>query len=474
MQFTRRYWATVALVALPAVWAAILERPVALVGAVGVTAWLVAYQYRFVRTTGEVLSDLTVAVESERTRITAEAQTTAVLTARTDRQTELRTQISADAPVGAHSSGATVRLEPGTREVEQVFEVDWPVAGQFTFAQPSVTVTDPLGLFSEMTTLGTAPTVTVEPRAQSDIHVGEGGSQLGGFGEHETDLPGGGLTPAEVRQYQPGDSIRQIDWKATARLAEPHVREFEGETDLETVLLVDHRETMAAGTAGERKVDFARQVALAMVENAQRNGDPVASEFVGDEGITERFDLGTASDHYRAINAHLRMLEPTASGDGAADTTLIEPARARTMAATLTGKTPFDRKLRPFFDITTNYVERVATRPLFRSVQTAATRYPGEVRTIIITDDEHRTELREAVKLAQRGGGRVVVFVTPTVLYAEGGIGAVEAAYNRYTAFEEFRRELAALPRVSAFEVGPADRVQTVLEAGQSQERVSQ
>ncbi|WP_277543748.1 DUF58 domain-containing protein [Haloarcula laminariae] len=475
MEFTRRYWATVALVALLAVWATVLERPLLVVGAGGVTAWLLVYQYRFVRTTGTALAALDIVLQTARTRVTAEERTAGFLAVRTDVSTELTIQVSADAPVGARSSGATVVLTPGTHESEQVFEVAWPVAGQFSFDQPTVTVTDPLGLFAETTQLGTAPTVTVEPRAQSDLHVGEGGTQLlGGFGEHETDATGSGHTPAEVRKYLPGDSVRQIDWKATARLAEPHVREFEGETDLETVLVVDHRHSMAMGTAGERKLDFARQVALALLENAQRKDDPLASTFVGDEGITERFDLGTARDHYRAIDTHLRTLEPTASVDSGAGAPMVDPARARVTAASLDGDTPFDRKLRPFFEQTTNYVERIATQPLFTTVRSVVNRRSGTVRTIIVTDDEHRTELREAVKLAQHGGGHVVVFLAPSVLYEDGGFGIVESAYDRYTAFEEFRRELASLPRVSAFEVGPADRLSSVLEAGRSQRRVRQ
>jgi len=92
--------------------------------------------------------------------------------------------------------------------------------------------------------------------------------------------------------------------------------------------------------------------------------------------------------------------------------------------------------------------------------------HTGTARTIIITDDEHRAELRETVKLARRGGGRVAVFLTPSALYEDRRVGALEAAYERYVEFEQFRQELASVPSVSAFEVGPADRLQQVLAAG--------
>jgi len=52
------------------------------------------------------------------------------------------------------------------------------------------------------------------------------------------------------------------------------------------------------------------------------------------------------------------------------------------------------------------------------------------------------------------------------VLYEPGGLADLERAYDRYLAFEEFRRELAKLDGVTALEVGPADRLSAVLEAG--------
>jgi len=473
MQFTRRYWATAAVVGLLAVWAAVLARPLLLVGAAGVAAWLLLYQYRFVRTTGETVTRLAVDLQVDRTRVTARERTSGLLAVDIDSPTELTVRVSAAAPVGARSDGAVCHLGPGDRDSQAGFEVAWPVAGQFAFERPTVTVGDPLGLFAETTALGSAPTVTVEPRAQRDIHVGEGGTQLlAGVGEHSTDVAGGGFTPAEVREYLPGDSVRQIDWKATARLGEPHVREFEGETDLETVLLVDHRQSMATGGAGERKLDFARQVALALLGNAKRNGDPLACACIGDEGVTARFDTGAAEQHYRAIDAHLRALEPTTDGGRQDEPTTVTPDRARETAASLDGDTAFDRQLRPFFETTTGYVERVETRPLCASVRSSAARRSGTVRTTIVTDDERPTELREAVKLAR--GGPVVVFLTPSVLYGTDGLGAVETAYERYADFEQFRRDLAAVPGVNAFEVGPADRLSRVLDAGRDRRRARQ
>jgi len=136
MQFTRRYWATAAVVGLLAVWAAVLARPLLLVGAAGVAAWLLLYQYRFVRTTGETVTRLAVDLQVDRTRVTARERTSGLLAVDIDSPTELTVRVSAAAPVGARSDGAVCHLGPGDRDSQAGFEVAWPVAGQFAFERP--------------------------------------------------------------------------------------------------------------------------------------------------------------------------------------------------------------------------------------------------------------------------------------------------------------------------------------------------
>jgi hypothetical protein len=106
---------------------------------------------------------------------------------------------------------------------------------------------------------------------------------------------------------------------------------------------------------------------------------------------------------------------------------------------------------------------------LFQAARLATSRNTGTTRTIIITDDENRTALRETVKVARRGDGQVLVFLTPSALFTDDSIRDVDAAYRRYTQFEQFRRDLTSLPRVKAFEVGPADQLARILTAGRVQ-----
>ena len=66
-------------------------------------------------------------------------------------------------------------------------------------------------------------------------------------GRHASRLRGRGLTFEELRRYRPGDDIRSIDWRATARLRAAHVRVYSEERDRPVLLVVDQRTTMFFG-----------------------------------------------------------------------------------------------------------------------------------------------------------------------------------------------------------------------------------
>jgi uncharacterized protein (DUF58 family) len=92
-------------------------------------------------------------------------------------------------------------------------------------------------------------------------------------GEHLTPQTGSGTELAMIRPYFPGDDVRHIDWMATARLQEPHVRVHVGERALTTWLVLDVSASMAFGTADRRKTDVAEGVALAVGHVSTRRGN---------------------------------------------------------------------------------------------------------------------------------------------------------------------------------------------------------
>jgi uncharacterized protein (DUF58 family) len=469
MRITERYAVLAGVSAVTAAWGVLLAQPTALVGSAAIVAWLLTMQYRFRSQVSDVSAALRVTQTVDSPRVVTDDTTHGTVSLTTDRPTPVSITARVQPPISSNSAGATCTLPAGEQHAQQPFEVTWPVAGEYELKPLTLTYTDSRELFEHELTAGTTPTVTVEPRAPRNVHVGEGGTQIAsGFGAHDTGRTGSGLKPAELRRYVPGDTADQIDWKATARLTEPYVREFESQTDIETVLLVDHRHVMGDGPDGETKLAFARQVALALVAAAKDLGDPLGYYAVGDEGLTTTLAPDTTASHYRRITDHLHTLTPTtAPGTDKAPT--ADPVRARRVAPRLESQTQFDTRLRPFFEASDPYVHRVSDRPVFHAAEVIAARHTGTTRTIILTDDTDRTPVVEAVKAAQQGSGDVFVYLLPSALFAAGSMQDITSAYEQYTTFESFRRDLAALPRVRAFEVGPNDRLTRILTAGGQQ-----
>jgi uncharacterized protein (DUF58 family) len=92
-------------------------------------------------------------------------------------------------------------------------------------------------------------------------------------GEHRAASTGVAMELAQVRPYQPGDDVRLIDWNATARMNEPHVRLHVAERTLTTWLVYDVSPSMSFGTALRRKADVAEGVVLAVGHVSSRRGN---------------------------------------------------------------------------------------------------------------------------------------------------------------------------------------------------------
>lgn len=474
---TRRLWATLALAAFLAVLAVATADVLLLGGAALVGVWVLVRQYRFVHAVTETSETLAIEQSVAHSSARTGASVPLTLAATRDTATHLELTVEAGLPTGATVDAddpVAITLEPGETQAQLTADVDWPVAGTHRFDEATVTVSD--GFARETLTVGDAPTVTVEPRAPRTIHVGEGGDRTTAYGDHNAGRLGSGLEPAELREYVPSDKADRIDWHATARLATLHVREYESETDNRTMLVVDHRSVLATGPTGETKLDYLRDVVLALVANARRLGDPTGLITVGDEGITFRLEPATTPTNYARIRRQLLDLESTDEpGSPRSTTQLADRLTADDALAKRTAlegdRDPFATTLQPFYARRDGYRERIKSEPLYAGVRTAQ-RYMTETgMTVIVTDDQNPAELRETVQLARRNTGAVLVLLAPTVLYESGTLADAERAYERYVEFEQLRRDLSRLSGVTALEVGPQDRLETVLSAGRTRAR---
>ncbi|MFY0712260.1 DUF58 domain-containing protein [Seonamhaeicola sp. NFXS20] len=94
-------------------------------------------------------------------------------------------------------------------------------------------------------------------------------------GEYHSTFKGRGMTFSEVRQYQFGDDVRNIDWNVTARTNEPHVKVFEEERELTMMLMVDVSGSELFGTEQQFKNEVVTEIAATLAFSATQNNDKI-------------------------------------------------------------------------------------------------------------------------------------------------------------------------------------------------------
>lgn len=94
-------------------------------------------------------------------------------------------------------------------------------------------------------------------------------------GQYESVFKGRGMEFSEVREYEPGDDIRTIDWNVTARYGKPFVKKFIEERELTVMLLVDASASGRFGTSERMKEELAAELAAVLAFSAIKNNDKV-------------------------------------------------------------------------------------------------------------------------------------------------------------------------------------------------------
>lgn len=102
-------------------------------------------------------------------------------------------------------------------------------------------------------------------------------------GEYHSTFKGRGMTFSEVRQYQFGDDVRNIDWNVTARYNEPFVKVFEEERELTMMLLVDISGSEFFGTEAQFKNEIITEIAATLAFSATQNNDKIGLILFSDE-----------------------------------------------------------------------------------------------------------------------------------------------------------------------------------------------
>jgi uncharacterized protein (DUF58 family) len=101
-------------------------------------------------------------------------------------------------------------------------------------------------------------------------------------GQYHSAFKGRGMAFSEVREYQFGDDVRDIDWNVTARFHHPYVKVFEEERELTVMLLIDVSGSLEFGTSRQFKSDIATEIAATIAFSAIQNNDKIGVIFFSD------------------------------------------------------------------------------------------------------------------------------------------------------------------------------------------------
>ncbi len=156
------------------------------------------------------------------------------------------------------------------------------------------------------------------------------------LGEYHSVFRGRGIEFSEVRQYEPGDDVRAIDWNVTARMGVPYIKKYIEERELTVMLVVDVSASSAFTTAGMTKRDLAAEVAATLAFAAVANNDRV-----GLLAFSDRIEMfvppAKGRTHVLRIIRELLYLEPSGRGTdiAAALSYLARVARRRAIVFVL-------------------------------------------------------------------------------------------------------------------------------------------
>ena len=132
-------------------------------------------------------------------------------------------------------------------------------------------------------------------------------------GEYHSQFKGRGMAFSEVREYQPGDDVRSIDWNVTARLNKPYIKVFEEERELTVMLLVDVSGSRHFGTISQMKRDMIAEVAATLAFSTIANNDKVGVIFFSDK-IEKFIPAKKGKTHVLHIIRELLSFEPSSTG----------------------------------------------------------------------------------------------------------------------------------------------------------------
>lgn len=170
-------------------------------------------------------------------------------------------------------------------------------------------------------------------------------------GEYHSAFKGRGMAFSEVREYQFGDDVRNMDWNVTARLRAPYIKVFEEERELTVVLLVDVSGSRFFGTCSKMKRDLMAEVAAVLSFSASANNDKVGALFFSSK-VEKFIPPKKGRTHLLRIIRELIEFEPQEKGTdiGEAFRFLTNAIKKKCTAFLLSDLIDVDADLKPNYE----------------------------------------------------------------------------------------------------------------------------
>ncbi|MFA6676739.1 MAG: DUF58 domain-containing protein [Bacteroidales bacterium] len=170
-------------------------------------------------------------------------------------------------------------------------------------------------------------------------------------GEYHSAFKGRGMAFSEVREYQYGDDVRNMDWNVTARMRAPFIKVFEEERELTVVLLIDVSGSRYFGTTSKMKKELMAEVAAVLSFSASVNNDKVGALFFSSK-IEKFIPPKKGRSHLLRIIRELLEFEPEEQGTdiGEALRYLTNAIKKKCNAFVLSDLVDVDENLKPRYE----------------------------------------------------------------------------------------------------------------------------
>jgi uncharacterized protein (DUF58 family) len=386
-------------------------------------------------------------------------------------------------------------LVDGTNSADLALAAGQTVTWRYTLVMASrqsaqierATLTVTNGLFWHTLELGPAPRVAQQSPYAVNVEGGSGG-QGGAPGVtsasvqslYRTRRTGSGTDLSHIRPFAAGDPLKRIHWKASARLNKLMTKEFLAEVDEATggsanvSLIIDQGGTMARGPSGATELDFAVNVASAVVKSAIARGNRIGLVTYDDHGVATSLRADSSLSHASSVVRSLNEMEPGVplrAPRAKLDVTGADVVRVKRHFAA-TAET--DEDVRHFRHVVSymyargeGYMHSLKRAPAFRAIAASLLRAQGQSSIVIVSDLENDfSPLTEGVRLATSRGTRVYVVALFSKIFEQFAdpLLSLEDVYAAYDAHQRRMRKLEQIPNVKVIETNTAEALQPALQ----------